>query len=285
MVGRRGTGRARRRGITRIEIIALLVVLAVVAAIVIPALDRARRNEADLLRTGAVREQMRAFLAWAEVNNGQFPLPSALDLTDATVAAKGGAKNTSANIVSILIWCNLTTPERQVDKHESGNIEVDEDYQHTNPRNAVRSGEALWDPAFSADFTGAVPGNLSWAHRVPTPWSSPRWGNSLRAAAPVVSSRGARMSGVGGTPSEPRPIWADPASRHLIKSGGRLGWEGPVGYGDGHVTYETSVFVSGMRRGDALFFDEPGSAHDGNDYLSIFTKAGEARSDFVAIWD
>jgi hypothetical protein len=98
------------------------------------------------------------------------------------------------------------------------------------------------------------------------------------------------MTRIGGTPEEPIPLWADPGSRNLRKSGGRLDWEGAVAYGDGHVTHETGAIVSGPRLNpaslpDAFFFDEPGPEHAGNAYLSIFTTAGEHRGDFTAIWD
>ncbi len=275
---------------TVLPLLILLGSLAVLAVVALVLAVGVRRTNCHLSQEQQITWQSRALQCWAGDNNGRFPLPSLLDATDATDAAQGAAKNTSGNIFSVLIFNWYTIPEVLVDKYESGNIDVDPDYEHSAPRAAVRPEEALWDPAFNADFTGALPGNLSWAHQIPAVERAGAWSNALSSATPVVSSRGAKMTGIGGTAEEPIPIWADPESRNLRRSGGRLEWEGAVAYGDGHVTHETSVFAwrpvaNPASILDAIFFDEPGAEHVGNDYLSIFTTAGEQRGDFAAIWD
>ncbi len=281
----RGAGHCNRRGLTLLEVIVIIGAIVAVGAVALTLLQRSARNHCHLLHQTQAYGRLQAMFAWNAAHQGHFPHPSLLDVADATVASQGVAKNTSANIVSLMIFNQLMSPELQVDRCERGNIEADGDYQYSNPSTAQRPAEALWDPAFNADFTGTAPGNLSWALRRPTTSQLTMRAGSLSSDRPILSCRGPQMSGVGGTATAPLPIWANPTSARLRGRAANARWEGAVGYGDGHVTFEVSVFASGFRPSDAMFFDEPGADTEANDYLSIFTTAGPLRSDFTAIWD
>ncbi|HBS28579.1 MAG TPA: hypothetical protein DEB06_03810 [Phycisphaerales bacterium] len=284
---------ARSRGWTSAEVAIILACVVGLLALVFafglaPSIGRSRSVGHQAVAGAQVRSTQFALIGWAQSHNGRFPLPSAVDLADATVSEAGRAKDTSANIASILVWERLIVPEVLVDPNDKGRVSVRSGYSTSNPASAVRPAEALWDPAFSADFTSAKGGNLSWAMRQPGGGRLEHWGLSSSASRPMVSSRGAEMTGISGTPTKPRPDWANRRSIQLRRGE----WDGNVAFGDGHVQFVTSLFVHGSARvncallpPDALFFDEPTDPESKNDYLGIFTRAGDSLADFRAIWD
>jgi hypothetical protein len=281
------------RGATLLEVLAICLALAVLLALVpfaIPSLGRARPGGAQQL-PGALRVRSihQGLVAFAQDNGDLFPLPSRLDLLNATVADRGDAKNTSANIASILLWNQLVNPDTLVDTEEKGNVAVDANYQFTDPIAAVDPTRALWDPAFNADFTRSAPGNLSWAHLQPAAGRLSRW-NSLGLSSTfdraVVSTRGAEIRALSGYPRAPTEEWVTTRSHHLKREYRRARWEGFAVFDAGYVSFLHSPYGTEQSVGvDALFLDEPNDSLGVNDYLSIFTTAGEERRDFTAIWD
>jgi len=261
------------------------------AAVLLPQFTRARINQTQIKAGTQIRGFGQSLINWAADHKGSMPLPSVLDRTDATVAATGRAKDTSANIVSMLIFEQMLVPELMVSPLETNpNVEVMTDYSYSAPASAVRPDEALWDPAFSADFTASTPGHLSFAHMPPVGTSRfAKWSTSAFTAGTVlVGTRGPEMVGVGGTAREPLPIYANPKSNMLLDGP----WQGTVAFGDGHAEFLTSPFVRGVatingvaQPADALFVDETWDTHGENDFLGIFTTAGAMPADFRAIWD
>ncbi len=105
---------------------------------------------------------MQSLIVWASNNNGSYPLPSQLDVANMTVAEKGRAKDTTANILSLLIFNGHISTEMCICPDEANKrIANFEDYEYSNPKKAVKPQEAMWDPAFSTDFTKGK-GNWSW---------------------------------------------------------------------------------------------------------------------------
>jgi hypothetical protein len=225
-----------------------------------------------------LRAVSQALLIWSFDNRGSYPLPSSIDTSDATVREEGAAKNTTSNIFSLLVWNRTIMPEMLVSTDErSPNIKPDEDYNYTAPAGVLDKDLAMWDPSFNADFTGDTPGNLSYAHQLPIAWQP------LPIPKPILSSRGSAIE----RKVDPRSslasfTYANPSSLHLQE--GR--WEGFVAYSEGHVEFRNEPFsTSPDGSWDNYFIDERSCNSEINSYLSIFTKAGESRGDFNAIWD
>jgi hypothetical protein len=283
-----------QRAFTLFEAAVVACVLVVFAAFAMTFL-KSREYTRTPRDAAAVRGLMQGFGMWAGSNQDRFPLPSLLDAADATVPEKGAAKDTTANIFSLLIFNSYIPPEILISTEEANpNIRVMEGYAHERPPGAVDPANALWDPALRADFTGSAPGNVSFGHMVP---EAPQEGSfTLSATRAVVGNRGPRITGVA---VDERglvvPAYAPTpsgTSRTFLIHGRRDRWEGFIGYGDNHVNFETHVApegatyraADGRARPDCLFFEEvEGGGMD--NFLGIFTKAGAERKDFVAIWD
>lgn len=299
-----------RRGFTLVDLIALIIAISIIAFVAFEFFARASTGSGSarqLKDSTQVRGISQSMIVWANNNNGEYPLPSRLDLSDLTVAEKGRGKDTTANIFSILNYNGMISPGICVSPSESNSsISVDQDYEFTSPRSAVSPSGALWDPAFSADFTARGGGNLSYGHLQPSGTrgvaSSPgvwateptgrllAWRDTFDSTQAVLGNRGPEIASVG---ADYTPTMKNKSSNTFLIHGGRGTWEGNIGYNDGHVTFETSLKPTGAlrytstsgERWDSLFFDEPDDMNQSNIFLGIFTTAGEKPSDFKSIWD
>ncbi|MEK6703885.1 MAG: hypothetical protein AABZ53_16620, partial [Planctomycetota bacterium] len=175
-------------------------------------------------------------------------------------------------------------------------IVMDNDYYYAEPPTAVNPKLALWDPAFSADFTAATPGNFSYAHMLP---SGPRiaiWSNTFEATQAVLGNRGPLISGVAKLPSGKIAPQYNRSSNTRLIHGSRTEWEGKIAYNDNHVNYESSLWgddskiymykdTSGALWPDLLHYDEPDDQLGTNNFLGIFTTSGKTPGEFRSIWD
>jgi len=301
-----------RRAFTVVELIAVIISTVILAVVIVgvlmPALS-GPRFAPQLKDSTQLRGISQSMVVWANNNNGEYPLPSILDQSDLTVADKGRAKDTTANIFSILSYNGFISPEICVSPSESNRaISADDDYAYNSPVTAVSPADALWDPAFAADFTagGRGGGNFSYGHLQPsgtrgTPAGTntaaieptgrlQAWRDTFSTTEAIIGNRGPEIASVA---SDYTPTLKNKSSNTFRIHGGRSTWEGNIGYNDGHVQFETSLKPTGaMRytstsgeRWDSLFFDEPDDTNQSNIFLGIFTTAGEKPADFKSIWD
>lgn len=296
---------ARRRGLTIIEVLAIVVVVVIIIVIIAPTMTRPIVNSRQVHDLTQIRGITQALTIWAGNNNDNFPRPSLIDLNNTTVPELGAAKDTTANLYSILINNGSISPELLISPAEAnGWIRQYEGYEFQNPHVAVDPSKALWDPAFSVDFTNGHVGHASYAQAYP--WraggGTGKWDGVVNGSATdaILGNRGPEVSSVGYSKSgAASPVFK--LGRESITNlihGGRNTWEGNIAFADGHVDFLTST-VSGRypllgtstsgttaaTREDVLFYDEPDAAEGKNNFLGIFIKAGEQRSDFQSIWD
>jgi prepilin-type processing-associated H-X9-DG protein len=306
-----------RRGFTVVELIAVILIVVFLGALFLTLTPRGRSGSArPLMDAAQLRNMTQAMVVWANSNNGEYPLPSAIDVNDLTVADTGRAKDTTANIFSILVFNGSVTPEQYISHAESNTfgVQSDLDYQYTNPTSAVNPADALWDPAFSADFTGGSISNFSYAHLQPsgirgnvtTPSTGRllKWRDTSSSKEALLGNRAPELSAVKllGKPKAPAsytPVVNNPRSNTFLIHGGRSGWEGNIAFNDGHAEFIRSLrpFIptgawsapaytsTAGTRLDTIFFDEPDDTAQTNTFLGIFTAAGEKSADFKAIWD
>lgn len=273
------------------------------------ATSRAVANQ--LKDASQVRGISQSMIIWSQNNNDRYPLPSKIDREDKTVAGKGVAKDTTANIFSLLIFNGFVPPEMCVTPSEvNPNIVADEDYAYDAPKAAVDPAQAAWDPSFAADFT-AGQGNVSYAHLQPFGGKLRRWSSTFNASDAQVSNRGPEIASVHREPSGvSSAVEKNKSSNTHRIHGAPEAWEGNVAYGDNHVTFETTYLPPGPPNArwadaqwarytlvpaagarpdesalDCYFFDEP-DAKDGNNlFLSIFAASGPESKDWKPIWD
>lgn len=281
-------------GFTLIELLAVVVALMVAAIVLLPAFaTRSHCGGSQMKDATQVRGVHQGFISWAQNNADHYPLPSLIDKSNATVADEGAAKDHTASILSPLIFNGTVSPEIFINPAEaSGNIKLYDDYQFDAPKTAVDPTHALWDPAFSSDFTAKTPGNNSYAHIIPSGARAGRWTNTFSPSEAVIGNRGPQVLGVSQrNSSSVTPAFAIPDSITFLIHGSRTKWEGNVAFNDNHVEFITQVKAgtytdaAGKPREDVLFFDEPDDAAGTNAFLGVFTKAGPTPSSFKSIWD
>ncbi len=265
--------------------------------------DIAARQIKDSTQIRGVHQGM---VLWAQNNEDRYPIPSRHDSQDQTIKATDPAtKDTTANIYSMLIYNGYMPASILVSPAEASlSILADQDYELTNPKAAATPATALWDPAFSADFTRGNIGNTSYAHQIPASERRERWSATLQSDEPIVSTRGPRVESV----DEVRdaegkvsvvPELANDVSQTFDMFGEGKSWKGNVAFNDNHVEFLTELThkdvqydidkplgEQGPRRAlDVIFFDENDAKNRQNAYLGIFTKAGERTKGYRAIWD
>lgn len=285
------------RGFSRVNLLVILIVVVVLlvgAVLAMQFLAGVRRGAWELYDGTQARGIHQGMVLWRESNSDVYPLPSLIDLKDETVAAQGRAKDTTANIISILIYSNFMTPELCVSPAETNpSIRVHETYAFREPPTAVNPAKALWDPAFSADFTGRKIGNLSYAHMLPADERLEKtWRNTFDATQAIVGSRGPEIKGFT-TEGGKRTYTMPKKSNTFLIHGGKKTWEGNIVYNDNHVQFETSLTpadttykdAADAKQPDCLFFDETDDPSKINNFLGIFTKAGATKAEYQSIWD
>lgn len=277
-----------------VELLVVIVVVIVLVLVLLPMMGRTNHHGGRQIKDSTqVRGIHQGMVLWAQNNSDVYPLPSVIDAKDETVAERGRAKDTTANIMSVLMYNGFFSPELCVSPAESnGNIQVFGNYSYSNPASAVRPEKALWDPAFSADFTGPKKGNFSYGHMLPADARLEKtWTNNFQAGQAVIGNRGPLVTAMATEKGNRR--YAAAASNTYLIHGGRNTWEGNIAYNDDHVDFVTRIDpesntykdAAGKEWFDCLFFDEPDDPTTINNYLGIFTKAGATGAEYRAIWD
>jgi len=291
----------RKRALTVIEILVVIAVVIVIAAVLLPVIGSHACGGRGIKDSSQIRGVVQAMAIWANNNKDQYPLPSSIDLADDTVPEPGRAKDTSANIMSLLIYNGSVPTELLVSPAEANpDIQQCTGYEFNAPKAAVRPEKALWDPAFNADFTSKTPGGLSYAHQMPSDERLKFWANSFAPTDPILGNRGPEIASVKKlSPPRVSATVRDPNTNTFLIHGSRSAWEGNIAYNDAHVDFTTAfddsirsegqwgtyVGADGTRWGDVLFFDEPDDPSASNAFLGIFTTAGATAHEFNAIWD
>lgn len=312
------------RGFTLIELAAALTVGAAAVGAGVVAVHGPRDSARQIKDGTQIRNIVQAMTIFAMGNKDVYPLPSMIDGNNQTVAEKGRAKDTTANIMSIMIYNSLLSPELMVSPLETNpKIKVHTGYQNADPTAAVVSANALWDPSLTADFTSEKGGHISYAHLQPSGSKSgkksggrlPRWSNTFNAEEAIVCTRGPEITSVAyqTTPREKKveyaddpvtPSYANAASNTFsffkgVQKKQGAWWSGNVAFNDNHVDFIRDYLSPGqpvstgarylnskeLKMPDMAFFDETDDDEGSNNLLGIFIKAGEKPSEFKAIWD
>lgn len=288
----------RRAGATLKDVAITVVVVGfcgLVLLAMLPSAGHRNGRNSRLIRDGSqVRGLHQGLVLFAQGNRDEYPLPSHYDKNNTTInpgSLPAESKDTTANVFSTLIYNGFFSPELCVSPAEqNGDIVQDTDYQQSAPKAAAKPEQALWDPAFSADFSDGKTSNFSYAQ---THFMGARravWSNTFQSTQAAVGNRGPRVTGLS---TRLDPILENPKSTTLLIHGGRTTWEGNIAYNDNHVNFETTMSpestpyptANKQSQPDCLFFDETDDASTVNNLLTVITTNGSADGDTTTIWD
>ncbi len=263
------------------------------------AFDQARETARQLKEAQHARAILQSLIIWGGNNRDEYPLPSKLDGDGQTVAEPGLGKNTSAAIYSLLIFNGFIPVEIMVSPAEvNPKIKPDDDYEVVSPKAARDPDGAMWDPAFSVDFTKGA-GNASFAHAQPAAARRDRWGLTFAATDAMVALRGPRITGVDVGAGGVAAAVAKGDSQTFATRGAADSWSGNVAFNDNHVEFYENLFgpvpiptahfttYQGEEGAapDLWFYDEPDDWKLANQFVGIFPAAGREPAEFTPIWD
>lgn len=279
-----------RRGFSLVELLVVIAIIALLIGILIPTLGKARDTARRAKDAAQIRSVLQGLTTQGGNNDGAFPLPSLIDLSNSTVDADHPSeKDNTGNIMSLLVWEDAISPTDLVSPVETNEeVEVYEDYEKTNPQQAQKPEFAAWDPGLagvtdenSVSPTGtgrgriSAKGNNSYANLPPFGARSLMWRSDADSSTAVVSNRGS--------------VFSLTSDDEWILSGGALAdgsksntlrfydpvksWGGNIGYVDGSVEYSDVpdpertglVETSNSRRvSDNIFVNEGDSGTGAN---------------------
>jgi hypothetical protein len=253
-----------------------------------------------------VRGLHQAMVVFAQNNGDLYPLPSKLDAKDNTIKEGGRAKDTTANIYSILVYNGSISPEILVSPAEKNPAVTPADkYEYDQPKAAAVPAKAMWDPAGIAAGLGPKDkGNVSYAHLQPAGGRLKAWSNSFAATETILGSRGPQVRTVaapkGGEKDAKAVVTlAKPDSVTLGMLGDGTWWSGNIGFNDNHVEFADKLIAhgkpyrgkhvykhaDGTERPDVIFYDEPEDKDHANAFLGIWGTAGEDVLQYRGNWD
>jgi hypothetical protein len=284
-----------RRGFTVVDLVVLVIsgaLIVGVIALVLPSMGRTHCGNPQLKDSTQVRGIHQAMVVWAQNNRDQYPLPSVIDANNDTVAEIGTAKDTTNNILSMLIYNGSIGTEMLISPGEaSGQIQLYDTYEFEKPSGALNPEKAMWDPKLRADFTAKEPAHNSYAHLLPSGARLGQWNNNFNQDVVILGNRGPRVTAVTYDGKGVAKPALDEQSVTMLIHGSRVKWEGNVAFNDNHVEFLSSVAAgkyktaAGAERQDVLFYDEPDDAGGTNAFLGIYIGAGGSPPEFKTIWD
>lgn len=300
----------RHRGFTLVDLIVVVIALILLCVLLSRGFTRLHVGAPIVKDASQVRGITQGCIAFAEDNDGLFPLPSVHDRVIERWGSPSQSNDTTENVVSLLysrrvlgnfsILICPTETNPAIREFQESSVVPDGRCDPTDPT------RDMWEPQLRADFTRGM-GNISYAHLQPSGKRYGRWSLGAGADDVVWADRGPEIVSVNYAADGSAGVKCrSDASYALRNNHGKPGkLELNVAFGDGHVEirHELAFSPTDVKRGanrgytrmssgsgsispDVWHYDEPDDADiSANTYLGIFIKAGPTPADFKAIWD
>ena len=224
----------RDHGVSRVEVLLLIVLLTVIAAVAWPLLQRRRQAGDPMADAKDLASLHAAFVQHANAHGGTFPRPSE------TTAASGSSPSdrtldTSANLYSLVLAERTVTPAMLISRAERNPVVEAGDYDF-GQIDATKG--QVWDPGFRTDLD-QLPGegvcNSSYVHLALCGERLDHWRLTADATAPIVGDRATYR----GTRTGDRWRKSYTLGRHGQPD---VLWGGNVVFADGHIEFLTTFY-------------------------------------------
>ncbi len=277
-----------RLGFTIVGLVVVLVVLSLAAAILIPALHRARHGASYVKCRTQLKQTHSAWVLASQTNEGRFPVPLELDAATANSSIAPG--NSTANLHSMMVFQKYYSPNLLICTRErSWDVSECTDYDYGGADSSLDPA-MKWDPNFDCEITGkgGRESNVSFANLAPTgDRFKNEWQDTLNSSYAIMGDRGPKNG-----------VW-DQGSYAGRIHGSKNQWSGNVVYNDNHVegmsvdnndaapfapTGITFLNASGQGQPDNLFFEDD-TINGADIWMSIFVQDASDPAKYVPLWD
>lgn len=279
----------RRSGFTLIELLVVMGIIALLLAILLPALNRARATTKRVKCATQVQQIHKGFLTLAREYNGIFPTPGLIDRLPVNGQNRPGAgnedvsQNDHAKLYAACVAQNAFSTEILVTPAEvSANVLIMANYNHEAYQPITN--DQYWDPTFQADLRPGQLAHVSYGTlELNGQRKAKQWRDTLDSKFVVLANRGVQNGDYTAS------VYNN--SKTLQIHGGAKEWDGNICFNDGHVIYDKKFqpdgivqFTSGGTTvDDNIFLDDP-QALTGDAFLTMVYQMSTAGAPSRA-WD
>jgi prepilin-type N-terminal cleavage/methylation domain-containing protein/prepilin-type processing-associated H-X9-DG protein len=279
----------RRSGFTLIELLVVMGIIALLLAILLPALNRARATTKRVKDATQIQQVHKGFLTLAREFNGVFPTPGLIDRLPVNGQNRPGAgnedvsQNDHAKLYAACIAQNAFSTDVLVTPAEvSTNVLVMANYNHDAYQPITT--DQYWDPLFQADLRPGQIAHVSYGTlELNGQRKSKQWRDTLDSKFVVLANRGVQNGDYTANVYN--------ASKTLQIHGGAKEWDGNICFNDGHVIYDKKFqpdgivqFTSNNTTIDDNIFKDDAEALTGDAFLTMVYQMSSSGAPSRA-WD
>lgn len=283
--------KSSKPGFTLIELLVVIAIISILIGILLPALGEARDAARQLKDSVNIREVVGLMVVWGSSNEDDYPLPSRIDVNDATMDDDPSyLKNNTGNILSLLIQNGMPSKILISPSEVNMQIQQDERYESALPIAAIDPSGAVFDPGFTGvpgeasgsgrgrgRRNGGEFGNTSYALLPPFGKRARRWQTTFESTDAIVANRGPRYVGGPGQWQLEPSVFGERSNTLSIHGNGRQ-WNGNIGFADRHVQPSNKPDPSSIRF-SFLAFPPGQSTQNDNIFVNEDDQDGVARSE------
>lgn len=263
---------SQHRGFTLIELLVVISIIALLIAILLPSLARAKELANRAVCSANVRGIITSMVVYAQSNGNVFPCTppdaTALSYTNTpTAPSKGSATDSAGAVVSawytstavgdplsclwIMVMQNAITPKSFICPSDPTATSPSLEYTGVTTNNLPGAYDNFGTVTASSTSSNATPNATGQgeSYSIAFPWSStgaaPWWNANQGSDVPLVSDMAPQNQTGSGTANRNtiQGLSGNSDGPYIYNSGNHGGDGQNVGFGDDHVAFETNPYV------------------------------------------
>ena len=275
------------KGFTLIELLVVMGIIALLLAILLPALGRARATAKRVKDSTQVQQTHKGFLTLARDFGGTFPTPGLIDRVG-NIPGKGAEDllmNDHGKMYSACIMQHAFDTSVLVSPAEVSTSVLAMANYNFDKYNVTAANDLYWDDLFKSDLTSLSNVSYGTLHLMGTR-KAKEWKDTYNSRFVVLGNRGVKNGSLVSTDYN--------VSKTLAIHGGDKQWEGNVCFNDNHVAYENKFQPDGITQygttnpqiDDNIFKDDT-EAVTADSWLTMISTVtgGGANFTYTITWD